>query len=103
MIPYANLSFFMIIGILLIPVIIAGYHQKRLVLYNSMITIVVLLMAFASDIHQVGSILAYVIWEIILVSGYIAYRHKKNSTFIFYLVIFLSHHAFISNKNLAFF
>ncbi|MDR7235831.1 D-alanyl-lipoteichoic acid biosynthesis protein DltB [Neobacillus drentensis] len=103
MIPYSNLSFFMIIGILLIPVIIAGYHQKRLVLYNSMITIVVLLMAFASDIHQVGSILAYVIWEIILVSGYIAYRHKKNSTFIFYLVIFLSIMPLLAIKILPFF
>ncbi|MEH6954705.1 D-alanyl-lipoteichoic acid biosynthesis protein DltB [Neobacillus drentensis] len=90
MTPYATLLYFMIVGILLIPVVAAGYRKKRLGWYNALVTFVVLFMAFASDLHQAYSFFAYVIWEIILVSVYIRYRSKHNSSLVFYLAIFLS-------------
>ncbi len=103
MTPYATLLFFVIIGILLIPVVAAGYREKRIGLYNAFITVVVLFMAYASEIHQAYSILAYVIWEIILVTVYLRYRQKQNSSFIFYLVIFLSIIPLLLVKVLPFF
>ncbi|WP_026695621.1 D-alanyl-lipoteichoic acid biosynthesis protein DltB [Peribacillus kribbensis] len=90
MTPYATLLYFMIVGILLIPVVAAGYRKKRLGWYNALVTFVVLFMAFAADLHQAYSFIAYVIWEIILVSVYIRYRSKQNSSLVFYLAIFLS-------------
>ncbi|WML26841.1 D-alanyl-lipoteichoic acid biosynthesis protein DltB [Neobacillus sp. OS1-33] len=90
MTPYATLLYFMIVGILLIPVVAAGYRQKRLGGYNAFVTVVILFLAFGADLHQAYSLMAYVIWEIILVSVYLRYRSKQNSSLVFYLAIFLS-------------
>ncbi len=49
MIPYSNFTFFFIAGILLLPVIIMGCFGKRSKLYNGVITVILLVLIFASD------------------------------------------------------
>lgn len=90
MTPYGSFYFFLIAGILFIPIVIAGYQEKRLSLYNAFVSLTVLLMAFSSNINQVVSFIGYIVWEVILVQWYLSYRQKKNYHLIFYISIFLS-------------
>lgn len=90
MIPYSSFSFFMILGILLIPVVVLGYKEKRSIVYNSFVHVVILLLAFVSEINQLVSFIVYIFWQVVLVNWYASYRKEKNEAGVFYTVVFLS-------------
>ncbi len=100
MIPYSNFTFFFIAGILLLPVIIMGCFGKRSKLYNGIITVILLVLIFASDefnlwgnryvSYQLLNFIIYTIWQLAIIMYYWKSRQRSNTFGKFFMVIFLS-------------
>ncbi len=83
MTPYSSFLFFILLGILLLPTIILGLNGKRFQAYNMFISIIILALIFSHDLHGVIALCLFTIWQVLLISGYLAYRQKANSGFVF--------------------
>ena len=103
MTPYGSFSFFFILAILLAPTVILGLQGKRFHTYNMFVTIIALGIIFASSLTQAIALIAFTIWQVVLIKAYIAYRIKKNANIIFYLAVFLSILPLILSKLLPYF
>lgn len=103
MTPYGSFTFFFIIAILLAPTIILGLLGKRFYHYNLLVTIIGLSIIFASSLQGTIALILFIIWQIILIYGYIQYRKKANRASIFYLAVFLSVFPLVLSKLLPYF
>ncbi|HDX9588083.1 TPA: D-alanyl-lipoteichoic acid biosynthesis protein DltB [Bacillus pseudomycoides] len=90
MTPYASFYFFAIVGILLIPTIIAGLRGKMLRKYNAVVTLIMLAVIFSDKPIQAVALAIFVIWQFILVKGYLTLRQRDNKTSIFCTAVILS-------------
>jgi membrane protein involved in D-alanine export len=90
MTPYASFYFFVIVGILLIPTIIAGFQGKMLRKYNAVVTLIMLAIIFSDKPKQAVALAIFAIWQFILVKGYLALRQRNNKTSIFCTAVILS-------------
>ncbi len=75
--------FFAIVGILLIPTIIAGLKGKMLRKYNAVLTLVMIAIIFSDKPKQAMMLAAFIIWQYVLIKGYLILRKQNNSTFTF--------------------
>ena len=82
--------FFAIVGILLIPTIIAGLKGKMLRKYNAVLTLVMLAIIFSDKPKQAIMLAAFIIWQYTLIKGYLLLRKQNNSTFTFCIAVILS-------------
>ena len=98
MIPYSSFLYFYIVGILLIPTIILGMMGKRFRYYNVFVSIVVLAIIFSGGSGGFFSLVGFTVLQIVLIKGYITYRKTRNSSFVFYLLSFLSISPLILSK-----
>ncbi|MDI3410601.1 D-alanyl-lipoteichoic acid biosynthesis protein DltB [Bacillus sonorensis] len=85
MTPYGSFLFFIILAILLAPTIILGLNGKRFQLYNMAVSVVVLALIFSNSLHGLIALILFTLWQMVLIKGYIAYRSKANSGFVFCL------------------
>ncbi|WP_346817512.1 D-alanyl-lipoteichoic acid biosynthesis protein DltB [Bacillus paramobilis] len=90
MTAYGSFYFFAIVGILLIPTIIAGLKGKMLRKYNAVLTLVMLAIIFSDKPKQAIMLAAFIIWQYALIKGYLLLRKQKNSTFTFCISVILS-------------
>lgn len=90
MTAYGSFYFFAIVGILLIPTIIAGLKGKMLRKYNAVLTLVMLAIIFSDKPKQAIMLAAFIIWQYALIKGYLILRKQKNSTFTFCIAVILS-------------
>ncbi len=90
MTPYSSFFFFILLGILLLPTIILGLNGKRFQGYNMFISIIVLALIFAHDLHGVIALCIFTLWQVLLIRGYLAYRLKANSGFVFSMAVIAS-------------
>ncbi|KWU61720.1 D-alanyl-lipoteichoic acid biosynthesis protein DltB [Bacillus mycoides] len=90
MTAYGSFYFFAIVGILLIPTIIAGLKGKMLRKYNAVLTLVMLVIIFSDKPKQAIMLAAFIIWQYALIKGYLMLRKQNNSTFRFYMAVILS-------------
>ncbi|MED3079954.1 D-alanyl-lipoteichoic acid biosynthesis protein DltB [Bacillus wiedmannii] len=90
MTAYGSFYFFAIVGILLIPTIIAGLKGKMLRKYNAVLTLVMLAIIFSDKPKQAIMLAAFIIWQYALIKGYLILRKQKNSTFTFCVAVILS-------------
>ncbi|MGE1127769.1 D-alanyl-lipoteichoic acid biosynthesis protein DltB [Bacillus wiedmannii] len=90
MTAYGSFYFFAIVGILLIPTIIAGLKGKMLRKYNAVLTLVMLVIIFSDKPKQAIMLAAFIIWQYALIKGYLILRKQKNSTFMFCMAVILS-------------
>lgn len=90
MTAYGSFYFFAIVGILLIPTIIAGFKGKMLRKYNAFLTLVMLVIIFSDKPKQAIMLAAFIIWQYVLIKGYLMLRKQNNSTFRFYMAVILS-------------
>ncbi|MDH9631780.1 D-alanyl-lipoteichoic acid biosynthesis protein DltB [Staphylococcus capitis] len=100
MIPYGTFTFFLIVFIVLIPVIILGFLGKRSYIYNGISTAIMIVLIFSSDKHnllgqkylsvQLLSFIIYVIWQVALIMFYYKSRQKNNTFAKFTTVMVLS-------------
>ncbi|MGH0803015.1 D-alanyl-lipoteichoic acid biosynthesis protein DltB, partial [Bacillus cereus] len=82
--------FFAIVGILLIPTIIAGLKGKMLRKYNAVLTLVMIAIIFSDKPKQAIMLAAFIIWQYALIKGYLILRKQNNSTFMFCIAVILS-------------
>ena len=82
--------FFAIVGILLIPTIIAGLKGKMLRKYNAVLTLVMIAIIFSDKPKQAIMLAAFIIWQYALIKGYLLLRKQNNSTFMFCIAVILS-------------
>ncbi|EJP95184.1 D-alanyl-lipoteichoic acid biosynthesis protein DltB [Bacillus cereus] len=90
MTAYGSFYFFAIVGILLIPTIIAGLKGKMLRKYNAVLTLVMLVIIFSDKPKQAIMLAAFIIWQYVLIKGYLILRKQNNSTFTFCIAVILS-------------
>lgn len=89
--PYANPSYFVYLGIGLLPIIIGLLMQKRWRSYETFISLVFLFLIFDATKWQQGvALIGYVIFEMVLIFAYLGYRKKANQTGIFVLAVCLA-------------
>ncbi|MED2763343.1 D-alanyl-lipoteichoic acid biosynthesis protein DltB [Bacillus thuringiensis] len=90
MTAYGSFYFFAIVGILLIPTIIAGLKGKMLRKYNAVLTLVMIAIIFSDKPKQAIMLAAFIIWQYALIKGYLILRKQNNSTFMFCVAVILS-------------
>ncbi|WP_413487080.1 D-alanyl-lipoteichoic acid biosynthesis protein DltB [Carnobacterium maltaromaticum] len=89
--PYDAPSYFIIIGALLLPIIIGLLRGKRYLVYQNIVTLIMLFLTFGGKSwHQGISIIIYLIWQWALVYSYFNYRQKKNATNVFVGAVLLA-------------
>ncbi|GGL58817.1 D-alanyl-lipoteichoic acid biosynthesis protein DltB [Sporolactobacillus putidus] len=89
-IPYASFRFFIVTGILLLPVIIAGLSGKRITLYNDLVAIVMVFLIFYGQPAQFVSIIAFIIWQAVVVKSYFELKKRNNRSVYFYTAVILA-------------
>lgn len=103
MTPYGSFTFFFIIAILLAPTVILGLLGKRFYRYNLVVTLIGLCIIFASNLQGAIALILFMIWQVILIYGYLHYRRNANEATVFYLAVFLSILPLVLSKLLPYF
>lgn len=89
--PYGNPIYFVYLILAFLPVIIGIFRQKRLTVYETLVSLVFILFMFGGDHYQqLVAFLFYLAWQIISVFAYKKYRENANSTAVFYLAIVMA-------------
>ncbi|KMK95127.1 D-alanyl-lipoteichoic acid biosynthesis protein DltB [Rossellomorea marisflavi] len=99
---YGSFLFFIIIGILLLPTIILGLMGKSFRVYNLIISVVILSLIFSGEARGFATLIAFTVFQVLLIKGYMAYRSKRNAGVVFYLMVALSLLPLILSKVLPF-
>ncbi|MCS4487857.1 D-alanyl-lipoteichoic acid biosynthesis protein DltB [Streptococcus sciuri] len=88
---YGNLQYFFYLILAVLPIYIGLFFKKRFPIYEALFSLFfIILMLTGKGQLQLKSLLAYVIWETILVFSYKVYRRQRNGKWIFYLWCLLS-------------
>ncbi|MDR2834092.1 MAG: D-alanyl-lipoteichoic acid biosynthesis protein DltB [Streptococcaceae bacterium] len=87
--PYATPFYFLILGIALIPLIIAQSYKKKFLFYQLLLTIAFLYLTFGGTL-SIYALIGFGVFQTSLVKFYSLYRKKNNHTFVFILSILLS-------------
>ena len=90
MIPYSNLLFFYLVGLILIPAIVLGVMEKRLKLYGFIVTLLIISLLFYDSKLQLFCIVLFFLGELILVKGYSLLRQNYSQRWILWLTVLLS-------------
>ena len=86
--PYASPSYFIIIGLCLLPIIVGLYHGKRFVSYETLFSLVFIVLTFGGDHwHQGVALIGYVLYQLLIVGGYARYRRRNNQTSVFVVAV----------------
>lgn len=89
--PYQDPTYFIILAIALIPIVIGILYGKKVRIYELMILIFFLYLSFGGkNIQQGIALIVYLTFETLLVYIYDKYRKKHNNTMIFCLSVFLA-------------
>ena len=88
---YGNPQYFLYLIVAVLPIFIGLFFKKRFPLYEALVSLAfIILMLTGKTANQLVSLLAYVVWQVILVFSYKIYRKRHNHKWIFYLWVFLS-------------
>ena len=89
--PYSTPFYFVILGLALIPIVIAQLLGKKLMWYQVLLTIAFLWLTFSGTV-TIWALIGFGVFQTIIVKFYEWYRVKqnKNQSFVFYLIILLS-------------
>ena len=89
--PYSSPFYFVYLGLALIPIVIAHSFGKKLMWYQVLFTIAFLWFTFAGSV-TLWALLFFGVFETILIKIYEYYRItlKKNTFFVFVLILLLS-------------
>lgn len=92
MIPYAEPYYFLLLINGLVPIVLSLLIRgKRLPIYQTLITLLFLFISFGGVYWQQGvALIAYVVWQTLLVWAYFVYRQKENQGIWFYLAVILA-------------
>lgn len=86
---YGNPQYFLYLIVAVLPIFIGLFFKKRFPLYEALVSLAfIILMLTGKTANQLVSLLAYVVWQVILVFSYKIYRKRHNHKWIFYLWVF---------------
>ncbi|WP_129045476.1 D-alanyl-lipoteichoic acid biosynthesis protein DltB [Companilactobacillus metriopterae] len=89
--PYTSPSYFIYLLILLLPIIIGLFNGRRFKVYETIATLGILIITFFGDNAIQGiSLVAFIIYEFIVVFGYRRYRENHNNFWIFFWAVVLA-------------
>ncbi|MED1470911.1 D-alanyl-lipoteichoic acid biosynthesis protein DltB [Bacillus salipaludis] len=103
MTPYGSFTFFFILVILLAPTVILGLQGKRFHSYNMIISVLVLAIIFSSKLTGFIALIIFTVWQVLLIQGYISYRKKENSGWVFSIAVIASIFPLVISKLLPYF
>lgn len=110
--PYNSPHYFIYLLLLLLPIMLGLWFGRRFKIYDAFATIVILIVTFfGGNMSQGLSLIAYVLFEMILTFSYLAYRKKHNNFWIFTLsvvlaivpLVFVKLDPLIQNKTISLF
>ncbi|AFL98627.1 D-alanyl-lipoteichoic acid biosynthesis protein DltB [Desulfitobacterium dehalogenans ATCC 51507] len=90
MIPYSNLFFFYVIGLILLPGILLGVMEKRLKLYGLLASLLIIGLLFSDSKLQLFCLVLFYLGELFLVKGYSFLRQKYPQRWILWLAVLLA-------------
>lgn len=89
--PYANPMYFVWLVVALLPLMVGLYYGRRLQIYEAIMSAAVLVLVFGgSKWHQGVALVVYLLWQVLLVRVYGAYRQRNNATWVFVGTVLLS-------------
>ncbi|QEA52476.1 D-alanyl-lipoteichoic acid biosynthesis protein DltB [Loigolactobacillus coryniformis] len=89
--PYSNPMYFVWLLVSLLPLMIGLYFGKRFVAYQTIISGIFLLLIFGGSKWQQGlALIGYIIFQFIVVGGYVRYKKRANQTWVFVVAVLLS-------------
>ncbi|WP_125702374.1 D-alanyl-lipoteichoic acid biosynthesis protein DltB [Lacticaseibacillus daqingensis] len=89
--PYANPQYFVVLLAALVPLIIGLYHGRRLHIYETLASLLFIVMMFTgTKWHEGFALIGYVVFQVALVQGYARYRQTHNGTAVFVLAVLAS-------------
>ncbi|MFC4653315.1 D-alanyl-lipoteichoic acid biosynthesis protein DltB [Lactococcus nasutitermitis] len=89
MAPYSDPFYFVLLGIALIPLVIAHSFGKKWMGYQVVLTIAFLWLTFGGTV-SIYALLAFGVFETLLIKAYEHYRKKSNATWVFVIAVLLS-------------
>lgn len=88
---YGNPQYFIYLILAVMPIFVGLFFKKRFPLYEALVSLAfIVLMLTGKHLNQLASLLAYVVWQIVLVYSYKFYRKARDNKWVFYLWVFLS-------------
>lgn len=88
---YGTPTYFIYLLVALLPLGIGLYFGKRFSWYEALVSFVFIFLMFDGQSYQQAfSLVAYIIYQTVIVISYFHYRQKQNASAIFYLAVFLS-------------
>ncbi|WP_127849061.1 D-alanyl-lipoteichoic acid biosynthesis protein DltB [Lacticaseibacillus hulanensis] len=89
--PYANPMYFMVLVIMLLPLMIALARGVRLKVYETIVSAAFIFLMFTGAKWQEGiALIAYCIWQVVIVLVYQRERQQHNRTGAFYAAVILA-------------
>ena len=89
--PYENPSYFLMLAVAFIPIMIGILWGKRFHWYETLISIFFLILTFGGpNVGRGIALVGYLIFEVCLVTAYNWYRKKKNAGPVFVLAVILA-------------
>jgi len=89
--PYGDPQYFVYVILATLPIFIGLFFKKRFAWYEILVSLFfIVTMLIGGKTNQLYPLIAYVLWQIVLVFLYKGYRKKHDSKWIFYIVSFLS-------------
>ncbi|WP_057764911.1 D-alanyl-lipoteichoic acid biosynthesis protein DltB [Companilactobacillus tucceti] len=92
--PYSSPEYFVYLAVLLLPIMIGLWFGKRFKWYESIATLIILVITFFGDKSLQGiSLIFYILFEMLIVFSYLKYRrneNNKNSFWIFTSAVILA-------------
>lgn len=89
--PYGTPLYFGYLCLALLPIIIALFFGRRLQIYESIVSLVFIALMFGGkSYHQFFALVAYLIWQTLIVFAYQYYRQKADNKWVFYSSVLLS-------------
>lgn len=89
--PYANPTYFILLVVTLLPAMVGLHYGKRFRTYEAIWTFGFLVVTFGgAKWHQGIALIAYIVYQLLLVYLYEKYRRQHNQTGIFVTMIILS-------------
>ncbi|MCM0582979.1 D-alanyl-lipoteichoic acid biosynthesis protein DltB [Weissella diestrammenae] len=89
--PYGDPQYFAILLLALVPVVIAMFYQRRLQVYESLVSVTFILFMFGgSHWMQLLALIGYLIWQTLIVFAYQSYRQRANQSLVFYASVLIA-------------
>ncbi|MFC5630791.1 MULTISPECIES: D-alanyl-lipoteichoic acid biosynthesis protein DltB [Streptococcus] len=88
---YGNPQYFVYLIMAVLPIFVGLFFKKRFPIYETLVSLAfIVFMLVGDDLSQLISLVIYVVWQVLLILTYQYYCQKSQSSWLFYLWVFLA-------------